>query len=80
MILSSFLNSYKFNDMTLPDYDTYKATLRMFLEFGLVQQFNIPYKVSGSSKVKEKATMTAQCTKLDFLLVRVQPLLRPQVN
>ena len=37
--------SYKFNDMTLPDEDTYKVTIRMFLEFGLVQQYNIPYKV-----------------------------------
>ena len=41
-----FLGSYKFNDMKLPDYDTYKATVRMFMEFGLVKQFNIPYKVS----------------------------------
>ena len=31
--------------MTLPDEDTYKVTIRMFLEFGLVQQYNIPYKV-----------------------------------
>ena len=39
------LYSYKFNDMTLPDEDTYKVTIRMFMEFGLVQQYNIPYKV-----------------------------------
>ena len=45
--INVFLNffSYKFNDMTLPDEDTYKVTIRMFMEFGLVQQYNIPYKV-----------------------------------
>lgn len=39
------LYSYKFNDMTIEEEDTFKVTVRMFLEFGLVQQFNIPYKV-----------------------------------
>ena len=31
--------------MILPDMDTYKVTIRMFLEFGLVEKFNIPYQV-----------------------------------
>ena len=31
--------------MILPDQDTYKVTIRMFMEFGLVQKFNIPYQV-----------------------------------
>ena len=47
MVHSYFLSfSYKFNDIPLPDDDTYKVTIRMFLEFGLVHQFHIPYKVS----------------------------------
>lgn len=37
--------SYKFNDLNFYDDDTFKATLRIFLEFDLVSQFNIPYKV-----------------------------------
>ena len=39
-------NSYKFNDMDMADEDTYKVTIRMFMEFGLIQQFQIPYRVS----------------------------------
>ena len=45
LYLFLFFFSYKFNDMILPDQDTYKVTIRMFLEFGLVQKFNIPYQV-----------------------------------
>jgi len=38
------LCSYKFNDMGLPDDETTKVTLRMFMDFGIIQQFNIPYR------------------------------------
>ena len=41
-------NSYKFNDMDMADEDTYKVTIRMFMEFGLIQQFQIPYRVSDT--------------------------------
>ena len=39
------LYSYKFNDMDLSDLDTFRVTIRMFMEFGLIQQFQIPYRV-----------------------------------
>lgn len=40
------LYSFQFIDFDLSDDDTCKATLRMFLECNLVQQFHIPYDVS----------------------------------
>ncbi|KAJ8935176.1 hypothetical protein NQ318_010371 [Aromia moschata] len=39
------LYSFTFIDFELSDDDTCKATLRMFLECNLVQQFHIPYEV-----------------------------------
>ena len=29
----------------MSDMDTFKVTIRMFMEFGLINQFQIPYKV-----------------------------------
>lgn len=40
------LYSFTFIDFELSDEDTCKATIRMFLECDLVQQFHIPYEVS----------------------------------
>lgn len=40
------LYSFKFIDFDLSDEDTCKATIRMFMECDLVQQFHIPYEVS----------------------------------
>jgi cGMP-specific 3',5'-cyclic phosphodiesterase len=40
------LYSFTFIDFELSDEDTCKATIRMFLECNLVQQFHIPYEVS----------------------------------
>ncbi|KAJ3643001.1 hypothetical protein Zmor_025742 [Zophobas morio] len=39
------LYSFTFIDFDLSDEDTCKATIRMFLECNLVQQFHIPYEV-----------------------------------
>nr|CAH7742970.1 unnamed protein product [Callosobruchus chinensis] len=39
------LYSFTFVDFDLSDMDTCKATVRMFLECSLVQQFHIPYEV-----------------------------------
>jgi cGMP-specific 3',5'-cyclic phosphodiesterase len=39
------LYSFTFIDFELSDEDTCKATIRMFLECNLVQQFHIPYEV-----------------------------------
>ncbi|XP_054260068.1 cGMP-specific 3',5'-cyclic phosphodiesterase [Macrosteles quadrilineatus] len=39
------LNSFTFIDFDLTDDDTCKATIRMFLECNLVDQFHIPYDV-----------------------------------
>lgn len=35
-----------FTDFDLDDEDTCRATVRMFLQCNLVQQFHIPYDVS----------------------------------
>lgn len=40
------LYSFTFVDFDLSDEDTCKATIRMFMECNLVQQFHIPYEVS----------------------------------
>ncbi|XP_040576240.2 cGMP-specific 3',5'-cyclic phosphodiesterase [Lepeophtheirus salmonis] len=37
--------SYKFNDALLSEDETLKIPIRMFMEFGFIQQFHIPYKV-----------------------------------
>lgn len=42
------LYSFTFIDFDLSDDDTCKATIRMFLECNLVQQFHIPYDVRDS--------------------------------
>ncbi len=39
------LDSYKFNDLEMTDEDTFKVTIRMFMDFGLIQNFQIPYRV-----------------------------------
>lgn len=39
------LLSFTFIDFKLPDEDTCRATLRMFMQCNLIQQFNIPYQV-----------------------------------
>lgn len=39
------LYSYKFNDGDMSVLETCKVTLRMFMEFNLINQFQIPYKV-----------------------------------
>lgn len=41
------LYSFTFIDFDLDDDNTCKATIRMFLECNLVQQFHIPYEVSS---------------------------------
>ena len=41
----NFCFSYKFNDTEMSDHDTCRVTLRMFLEFDLINKFQIPYKV-----------------------------------
>ena len=38
--------SYKFNDTDMDVFNTYKVVIRMFMEFGLIQEYHIPYKVS----------------------------------
>ena len=43
--LSFLFFSYKFNDTEMSDHDTCRVTLRMFLEFDLINKFQIPYKV-----------------------------------
>lgn len=40
--------SFKFIDFELSDEDTCRATVRMFLQCNLVEQFHIPYNVSNS--------------------------------
>lgn len=40
------LYSFTFIDFDLTDDDTCKATIRMFLDLNLVQEFHIPYEVS----------------------------------
>lgn len=40
------LLSFKFIDFKLADEDTCRATLRMFMQCNLINQFNIPYPVS----------------------------------
>lgn len=40
--------------MELSDSDTFKVVIRMFMEFGLIQQFQIPYKVRGERLKKFK--------------------------
>lgn len=42
------LLSFKFIDFKLADEDTCRATLRMFMQCNLINQFNIPYPVSIS--------------------------------
>lgn len=37
--------SYEFNDFSMTDSETCKATIRMFLELDLVRKFHIPYAV-----------------------------------
>ena len=37
--------------MDMMDEDTYKVTIRMFMEFGLISQFQIPYRVSEGAVV-----------------------------
>ncbi len=37
--------SYKFNDLGMSDDDTLNVSLRMFMDFGLIEQFQIPYRV-----------------------------------
>ncbi|XP_059082786.1 cGMP-specific 3',5'-cyclic phosphodiesterase-like isoform X2 [Tigriopus californicus] len=39
------LFKYNFDDTPLQDEETFKVTIRMFMEFGLINQFQIPYKV-----------------------------------
>ena len=51
MINSLFLFSYKFNDLELHDDETFKVVIRMFMDFNLVNQYQIPYKVSRTIKV-----------------------------
>ena len=41
----AFTSSFKFIDAEMNDEETFKVTLRMFIEFDLVNQFQIPYKV-----------------------------------
>lgn len=41
------LYSFTFIDFDIPDFDTCKAAIRMFLECNLVQQFHIPYEVKN---------------------------------
>ncbi|CAH0395133.1 unnamed protein product [Bemisia tabaci] len=38
---------FKFIDFDLTDDDTCRATIRMFLQCNLVQQFHIPYEILG---------------------------------
>ena len=53
------LDSYKFNDMDMSDDDTLRVTLRMFMDFGLINQFQIPYRVSGGSRRNVYGTVAA---------------------
>ncbi|XP_074599710.1 cGMP-specific 3',5'-cyclic phosphodiesterase-like isoform X2 [Brevipalpus obovatus] len=39
------LNSFEFSDFDLTETDTCLATLRMFMEFNLINKFHIPFKV-----------------------------------
>lgn len=39
------LDSYKFNDTDIDVFNTYKVVIRMFMEFGLIQEYHIPYTV-----------------------------------
>lgn len=41
------LYSFEFSDFDLTEDDTCQATLRMFIEFDLINKFHIPYKVSS---------------------------------
>lgn len=47
-----FIISYKFNDTSMGDDDTFKVVIRMFMEFDLVNRFQVPYRV------REKASYT----------------------
>ena len=43
----SFLSiSYKFNDLLFTDSETFKVVIRMFMDFNLINQYQIPYRVS----------------------------------
>ncbi len=53
------LSSYKFNDLELSDDETFKVVLRMFMDFNLVTQYQIPYKVRTLRKGYENEVMSA---------------------
>lgn len=57
------LYSFTFIDFDLSDDDTCKATIRMFLECNLVQQFHIPYNVSSTEQTLLGTTKTARLNK-----------------
>ena len=38
--------SYKFNDLLFTDSETFKVVIRMFMDFNLINQYKIPYRVS----------------------------------
>lgn len=46
--------NFNFSDFDLSDEDTCRATLRMFLQCNLVQQFHIPYDVRKITLLRDR--------------------------
>lgn len=40
------LYHYDFSDLPLSELETCQATVRMFMDMGVCQKFNVPYEVS----------------------------------
>ena len=53
--------SYKFNDTLINDSLTLKAVIRMFMDFDLINKFNIPHKVK-SFCIKKTAPLSPLLT------------------
>ena len=45
-------HSYKFNDLQFSDSETFKVVIRMFMDFNLINQYQIPYRVSQVTRHK----------------------------
>ena len=46
--------SYKFNDLLFTDSETFKVVIRMFMDFNLINQYQIPYRVSKTCSIHQK--------------------------
>lgn len=59
------LDTYEFDDMTMSDDETIRATIRMFIDANLINTFKIPYEVQNSTSI-EVSVLIDQCSRLVF--------------